>query len=460
MMLGLDPALNRQVWIHWLPPGGPPVGAARARLARAGRLRWVNGRRALHEAWDAYEAPDGAPLLRVCATPQPWRVVQHWLIDLARELCAASADGSMPVLALDRVWITKGSQARLLDFPAPGSGTPAAAGDAGTFADPQRFLARVMAHALGAVKGTPASPGGGGPLPRLARSTLEALDRSAFASIEAVAQRAAALAEGPDRVTRARRAVSILLANVPLLFAVIALSVGLPTAVRLLQADFLTMTKALVAIRSLDGKTDAASVKTRAALELFAADRFHDQMADDRTWRDPRSSGLLTPLRPIAQRILSSPSIPTDDERRAAVAAAEAELGNTVSIRTQALGIAAIVPALVLLLSAIAAVLSALLFPGGLLLRWLGLAVVARGGSDVTRFRAAWRAIVAWSPILLLWLYVWARAPGGREPFEALSSLWAPAAAAAAAIAGAAWAIVHPARGLPDRLTGTWLVPR
>jgi hypothetical protein len=297
-------------------------------------------------------------------------------------------------------------------------------------------------------------------LPRLAQSTLDTLERGDFASLEAVAQRAAALAEGPDRVTRARRAASILLANVPLLFAVIALSVGLPTAVRLLQADFLAMSKALVAIRSLDGKTDEASVTTRAALELFTADRFHGQLADERTWRDPRSSGLLTPLRPIAQRILSSPRIATDVERRAAVAAAEAELGNTVSIRTQAIGIASIVPALVLLVSAIAAVLSALLFPGGLLLRWLGLAVVSRGRSDVTRFRAAWRAIVAWSPILLLWLYVWAWALDGRELMEALSKLWVPGVAAAAALAGAAWAIVHPACGLPDRLTGTWLVPR
>ncbi len=27
-------------------------------------------------------------------------------------------------------------------------------------------------------------------------------------------------------------------------------------------------------------------------------------------------------------------------------------------------------------------------------------------------------------------------------------------------IAGAAWALLHPARGLQDRIAGTWIVPR
>ena len=57
MMLGVDPALKRDVWIHVLPPGVPAVGAPRASLGRPGRLRWLNGRRAEDEAWDAYRGP-------------------------------------------------------------------------------------------------------------------------------------------------------------------------------------------------------------------------------------------------------------------------------------------------------------------------------------------------------------------------------------------------------------------
>ena len=461
MLLGWDAALKRQVWIHWLPPGEPAVGAVRARLGRVGRLRWVNGRRAQDEAWDAYEAPDGAPLLTVCAAAQPWRVVQHWIADLARELEASSADGSMPVLAVDRVWITRSSRARLLDFPAPGlcAATDSGSGDA--VADSQRFLARVAAQALGAgPQAAPARVLPHGPLPRLAQNTLDTLEQRGFPSGAAVAERAAALTEGLDHVTRPRRAASILLANVPLFFTLIALSIGLPTAVRLLETQFLEMTRALVEIRTLEGKTDQESVKAREALELYVADRFRARLVDERTWHDPRSAGLLTPLRPIAARILAGQSSLSDEERRAAHAAAATRLGNPVSMRSQAVSIATLLPAVVLLLSSVVAVLSAFFFRGGLLLRLLGLAVVSWRGQNVSRGRAAWRAVVAWSPILLLWVYMWAWSLGSRDVFGAFSNWWVPAAAAAVAIVGCAWAVLHPARGAAERLTGTCLVPR
>ena len=122
--------------------------------------------------------------------------------------------------------------------------------------------------------------------------------------------------------------------------------------------------------------------------------------------------------------------------------------------------IATVLPAIVLLVSAIVAVLSALLFRGGLLLRSLAVAVVSPRGSDVSRFRAASRSVVAWSPVLLFWLYVLAWSASGGEMFDAFSNWWVPAAAAAAAVVGSAWAILHPSSGAAERLTGTCLVPR
>jgi hypothetical protein len=382
------------------------------------------------------------------------------MVDLARELAAAAADGSMPILALDRVWITRAGQALLLDFPAPGLADGRVAGAADAIADPQRFLARVASHALGT--GQRERPGHPprGPLPRQAHSVLDTLERSGFASMTAAAEQAAALMLGPEEVTRARRAASILLTNVPLLAALIALSVGLPTVARLLQTDFLTLGKALVGIRALEGKSDEASVRKREALEVFVADRFRAELADDRTWRDPYAAGLLMPLKPVASRVLSSRRTLTDDERRAAHATAAAELGSPVALRSQAIGISTILPAVVLLLSAFAGVVSAFLFRGGLLLRLLGLAVVGERGADVSRLRATARAAVAWSPVLLLWAYVWAQSVGGRDVLDAFSDWWVPAAAAAAALLGSAWAVLHPGRGLPDRLTRTYLVPR
>src|SRR5687767_15195398 len=47
---------------------GPSV--TRRELARPGRLRWLAGARTGGEGWNAYEAPDGAPLRQVAATPR------------------------------------------------------------------------------------------------------------------------------------------------------------------------------------------------------------------------------------------------------------------------------------------------------------------------------------------------------------------------------------------------------
>ncbi len=459
--LGFDSALQRDVWIREREPGAPAVGPARTRLGRPGRLRWLHGRRDGAEAWDVWDAPDGAPLSTACAGGRPWRVVQHWLVDLAAELKAASADGSMPALAIDRVWITRGSEARLLDFPGPDR-TPRPVAAAAMIEDPQAFLGRVAEWALaGGEPGPHAARTSDGPLPLGARDAIETLLRRGFPSLPAAAARLTALGESLDQVTRPRRAASILLANLPLGFALLALAVALPTAARLLQGEFLAMSKTLVAIRSLEAKGDVASVRTRESLEIYAADRFRAAMIDERTWRDPRSAGLLTPLGPTAARILSTDRAVSDAERLAAHAAAEAEIGNAVSIRSQATGIAVMLPAAVLLVSALAAVLSAFAFRGGLLLRLLGLAVAASGGAEASRLRAAWRAVVAWGPVLMLWALAWVVTRGDRDLADAFARWWwAPAAAAAAAAAGVAWAIRNPARGAAERLTGTSIVPR
>jgi hypothetical protein len=290
---------------------------------------------------------------------------------------------------------------------------------------------------------------------------LETLARGGFASLAVAAARVAALREGLDEVTRPRRAASILLANLPLGFALLALAVALPTAVRLLQGEFLAMSKTLVAIRSLEGESDPASVRKRESLELYAGERFRTAMGDEGTWRDPRSAGLLTPLRPTAARILARPHTATEAERRAAHAAAEAEIGSTRSIRTQAIGIAVVLPAAVLLVSAIAAVLAAFVVRGGLVLRLLGLAVAASSGAPASRLRSAWRAAVAWSPVLVLWMLVWGLTRGDRDLAGGFARWWwVPAAAAAAAVAGCAWAIARPGRAGAERLSGTWRVPR
>jgi uncharacterized RDD family membrane protein YckC len=106
-LLGYDLRLLRKVWIRVVPPGTPPVPAALRNIGRVGRLRWLAGRRAPEENWDAFEAVSGKPLLQLAQTRQPWSQVRFWLYDLAREIGTAAKDATLPpLLALDRVWIT------------------------------------------------------------------------------------------------------------------------------------------------------------------------------------------------------------------------------------------------------------------------------------------------------------------------------------------------------------------
>lgn len=160
LLLGFDPRLLRQVWIRRAPPGSDAVPSEFRNLARPTRLRWLNGFRSATEAWDAYEAPSGQPLVRFVSNKQEWAAYRHWLFDVARELEIAAADGTMPAtLGLRQIWITESGVAKLLDFPAPGtSPRPNAAG-------PREFLREIALF-----------DGLAQPIPSHAREFIESLD--------------------------------------------------------------------------------------------------------------------------------------------------------------------------------------------------------------------------------------------------------------------------------------------
>ena len=70
----VDPLLKRDVWIHDLPAGANLSSAARRDLARPGRLRWLAGQRTSTGSWEAFETPEGQPLLALIARPQSWKI--------------------------------------------------------------------------------------------------------------------------------------------------------------------------------------------------------------------------------------------------------------------------------------------------------------------------------------------------------------------------------------------------
>jgi len=118
-----------------------------------------------------------------------------------------------------------------------------------------------------------------------------------------------------------------------------------------------------------------------------------------------------------------------------------------------------------------AGLVSACLVPGGVLMRASGIAIVTASGLRASWWRIVGRTCIAWSPVLLIaWSMdllnrnrVWqivgnVRSEWGFDPAGTHMEL---AIGLALAFGGCAlWAIVHPARGLQDRVAGTWLVPR
>ncbi len=78
LVTGFDPVLRRQVWIQIRGPHTPAIDPARRDLSRPGRLHWLTGRRGPTENWDAFESPDGQPLLTL---PAPdWTTLKSWLV--------------------------------------------------------------------------------------------------------------------------------------------------------------------------------------------------------------------------------------------------------------------------------------------------------------------------------------------------------------------------------------------
>ena len=90
--------------------------------------------------------------------------------------------------------------------------------------------------------------------------------------------------------------------------------------------------------------------------------------------------------------------------------------------------------------------------------RAMGLSLVLANGHEAPRLLCGWRAFVVWGPLAgLVGLSVWLET---YDPELVRLSWLCWAAAFALLLLYVAMALRFPARGLHDRLAGTYLVPR
>jgi uncharacterized RDD family membrane protein YckC/tRNA A-37 threonylcarbamoyl transferase component Bud32 len=466
VMLGYDPKLLRRVWIRKMTAGAPPVAAALRNVARPGRLRWLQGSRTEAEVWDAYEATPGTPLVNLLRAPQPWKSVRCWLLDIAEELVAALRDGSLPaMLTLHRVWISAAGRAKLLDFPAPGaepSGPLAGPVDAARPDAAQVFMNQLAISVLegGAVSAEEARRRAPSvPLPLAARNLLQGLHTTP--NFDAVVARLNTLIHETPCVSRRRRLGLIAACTLPALMFAGFMFAGIAFLQRWQndnpEYDHLR--------RSLSRFNEHREKAIAPSMEIYIAGHFGDFIRDPRKWNSQVPMGLPAKWRRNAETIVAAHPHPTAEEMQRAHAELAPfldERGNFKSRRTprtrdpdkqiaemspytMAGGILGFVAAM--------SILCALAFRGGLVLRLLGIGVVTRTGADASRLRMVWRALIAWSPILV-----------GALVF----SLLAQVVPLPAAIAGTTLLVLVPVifsvtlreRSLQDRLAGTWLVPR
>ena len=461
-LLGYDLRLLRKVWIRIVPSGAPPIPAVLRNIGRAGRLRWLAGRRAPDENWDAFEALNGEPLPFLARTRRlPWSQVRFWLHDLTREIGAASKDATLPpVLDLDRVWITAEGRAKLLDFPAPGLGSV----DAGSSVPPKpqtcgQFLRDVAAAAL---TGRAEAAAGVAnaiaiPLPLHTRRFLDGLPQ--LLDTEAVSGALKPLLSRPAVVTRWRRAGIVagclafpLLTCAAMLFGLAMMERWSRANPRLADLQELLQTRALQNVASAKGLPHP----TDRQFAIYVARHYSDVITNDAAW----TSGFALTLikgesRQFAERSLAEQPAPTEAERDSADAAVKKILHNSPKfdpIKQSWFPLAMIVAALGIYVG-LPALVAALLFRGGLVLLAARVTFVIKDGRRASRLRVFWRALVAWSPIAL------GLALTGE--FKALLGLSPAMALAALGVCGLAiCSLALPGRGLPDRLSGTWPVPR
>lgn len=467
LWLGSDPRLQRSVWLHRQPVNTPPISVQQRQLGRPGRLRWLGGRRTPTEAWDAYEALDGRPLLEWLNQNPDWGQVRLWARDLVAELQMAERDGSTPDrLALDQVWITARGSAKLLDFPIPGLDS-VEDGPGSRQVPPTEFLRSLARAALSSMVGlrrrnTPSA--GVQPIPLHAQAFLEQLVKGV--ALETAARELRDMLGRPAAVTRLRRfALLVGCMTLPLLGLILG-----TLGAQLLKTNYrqnleVAVLQTCLYERSnleaeiLAGRSDLIPV--REAFDVYIAGRSGPLMTNQATWNAPGAMLLLArPHRQLAESILAREATPASDalteaevqvRRRFGRAPDQAALERIDRIRPSFMAL--VFAGWTVLLVSLSCWMASVLFRGGALFHLAGLALVTRDGRLASRGRVLWRNLLAWLPASFALFAPFMVGPRMTQPGAILGLL------AGLSLLALLSAVVAQ-RNLPDRLAGTYVVPK
>jgi eukaryotic-like serine/threonine-protein kinase len=461
VLLGHDQTLRRNVWIHVVPPGTGPVSVRRRDVSRSGRLRWLNGIRSATEAWDAYEAIDGAAFLNLARSAQPWSSVRFWLLDLAEELDRASDDGAPgSLLNPDRVWINARGHAVLLEFPAPGvTRIPPSSPVPTEITSTQQFLHEIAATALGHETNRMK-------LPLHAQTFLTSLRSRAFEAPGIIIGNLKSLSTRVAGVSRQRRLATLTL--IPFWVIVFGLVGGSYLNVitgrfdRKWIAEYPDIHSVRIALQTMEHEWDDEVLEK--PFEVHVAGHYRHVLTNETFWDAPETVALFdASLRRKAMRAIEKYPNPTAEELAAADKFVRPALDVMKNFeKPQLLWLTIGMSWFFMLVVAAVDLVIAAAFRQTTLLRPFGLTVVTTRGESASRLRLLWRAIIAWLPLLAGTPFVIALIFAGADELQQYGPILAGLLTFIVVIwlAAVIWTVLRPSRAAQDWLSGTIVVPR
>jgi hypothetical protein len=443
---GYDARLDRLVWLRLCTAETPSVPSARRALTRPTRLRWLSGRRIEGDAWDAYESVDGVPLSEASPDPRPWPDVRWWLLDIARE-CAAMTPADRVPRDPRRIWVLASGGAKWLD-------DPVAVVDRDGVATDRQLLSAIARMAGVSATGPDGHLKAVPPLPLSAWQFVERLNLAPAGSVADDVRELETLTRHRAVLTRNWRLVPTAILALVLMLPVVMQTMRQWRAQALRDTVPLDQRVAAAALSELflaNHRWLTMSSDDRASLEVALATRYREALAGLFVPETMGDLQLGTEHRAIAQEVLRRYPATAGDPgivapRVAAVVSRITTYDTMPWYRTLAR-----TSGDYLSLAFVALIVG--VFVRGGLLRAAGLEIVTARGESAGRLRIFARALLTWSPILLV---PWATPGIARVvPWVAESPWWL-----AAMLVGAIAIAVSPARAIQDRLGGTWIVPR
>jgi len=271
----------------------------------------------------------------------------------------------------------------------------------------------------------------------------------------------------PETVTRTRRAVPVAIAAVPavmMLLLSLALAPALAGFLQSTDGVLLRWLQALTETKRSEGSR-LGDPAVRDAVERYVVGQYGARLRDPQFWNQTITGDMKAEHAMAETMLARHPEVsPAELAAATTTIAPELERFNRETARaiSEANGSSgAVVRAVTFVgvcFSLVLSLLSALIVPGGLVTRLIGLAIVRRDGREIGRLRSFGRAVLMWLPGLIWVAWIVMAPREGSVP--AANSVPRLLLLFGVFAAGITWTLVNPTRGPHDRAAGTWVVPR